>query len=168
MLYYSYDNLKGLKEQTINIETLFNMKRKIVCDNCKKSKKTKIIFKTLPQILIIANQIKKQEKEEEEGKENAENCIKVQFNYNMELNLKKYCLNNNNDANYKLISMIKFLENKKVLASYCKTKEDIWYCYKESKDGQNINEQKLSNKIKTYKKIPYLLVYQKFKKSHNI
>ena len=156
MLSYNDDNLKGLKGQNINVESLFNMKRKIECDKCNRAKKTKILFKSQPKILIISFQL---------TKKNEEEINKIKFNYNMELNLKKYCLNNKDkdNVNYKLISMMKFLDNKKILKTYCKssTKKEMWYKYSESKEQQEIEEIILSDEIQTYKRIPYLLIYQK-------
>ena len=154
MISYNNDNLKELKGQNVNIEILFDRKIKIVCDKCKKCKETKLIFKSKPKILIISFQIKKNEEEKQQ--------FNITFNYNIGLNLKKYCLNNKDNTNYKLICMMKCLEGKNVLATYCKssTKEDIWYQYKETKEKQKIEVIKI-NEIQTYKKIPYLLIYQK-------
>ena len=152
ILSYNDEILKELEEQNINIETLFNLRIKIICDKCKKYLKGRIKFKSQPKILIISIETKKRKEE-----------YNITFNYNMELNLKKNFVNNKVNINYKLICMMKCLENKKVLTAYCKssTKEDIWYAYKESKEQQIIEEIKLSDEITTYKRIPYLLIYQK-------
>ena len=155
MLFYNDDNLKELEGQKINIETLFDMKIHIVCDKCKKAKKTKILFKSQPKILIISIQINKKEEEKQQ--------YNIKFNYDMELNLNKNLLNNKDNARYKLISMMKYMENKNALTTFCKssTKEDIYYQYKDSKEQQIIEEIKLSNEIQNYKRIPYILIYQK-------
>ena len=95
MLSYNDNNLMELKEQNINIKTLFYLKTKIVCNKCNNGKATKLIFKSLPKILIISIQ--------------STTIDNLKFTYNIEINLKKFCLNNKDNVNYKLISMIKLI-----------------------------------------------------------
>ena len=79
----------------------------------------------------------------------------------MEIDLKKYCISNKDNARFELISIIKIGE-KKEIQTYCKSsKNDIWYIYTESMQKQIIEEIELPNKIENYNIVPYLLIYQK-------
>ena len=84
----------------------------------KKSKKTKILFKLLPKILIIYIKPK------------IENNIT--FNYNIDIELKKNLLENKDNASFELISMIRIGPTNGI-KTYCKSsKNNMWYKYNDS------------------------------------
>ena len=155
MLSFDDDKLfKELKNQVINFETLLSQAIiKIKCNKCQKSKKTKILFKSLPKILIIYI------------KQKIDNNII--FKYNMEIDLKNNCLKNKNNTRFELISMIKIGHDRQI-KTYCKSsKNDIWYIYTESQQQQqSIEEIQLSNIIESYKIVPNLLIYQKIENAN--
>jgi hypothetical protein len=149
MLSFDDDTLfKDLKKQIINIDTLLSKAIiKLQCNKCKKSKKTKILFKSLPKILIIYIKPK------------IENNIT--FNYNIDIELKKYLLENKDNASFELISMIRIGPNNEI-KTYCKSsKNNIWYIYTESLHQEYFEKIILPNEIGNYRDIPNLLIYQK-------
>ena len=149
MLSFDDDTLfKDLKKQIINIDTLLSKAIiKLQCNKCKKSKKTKILFKSLPKILIIYIKPK------------IENNIT--FNYNIDIELKKYLLENKDNASFELISMIRIGPTNEI-KTYCKSsKNNMWYKYTESLNQEYFEEIILLNELGNYKDIPNLLIYQK-------
>jgi len=149
MLSLDDDSLfKDLKNQNINIYSLLSKAIiKLQCNKCNKSKKTKILFKSLPKILIIYIKPK------------IENNII--FNYNIDIELKKYLLEKKDNARFELISMIRIGPNNEI-KTYCKSsKNNIWYKYTESLDQEYFEEIILPNELGNYKDIPNLLIYQK-------
>ena len=148
MLSFDDDKIYNeLQNQVINIETLlYRSIIKVKCNKCKQYKKTKVLFKSLPKIIIYFHQKKNNN---------------IKFIYNLEIDLKKYCVSNKDNERFELISMINLGYNKEI-KTYCKSsKNDIWYIYTESLQQQIIEEIQLPNKIENYNIVPYLLIYQK-------
>lgn len=157
ILYFTYNDFKSnsLKNQNINIETILSIINiDCICKSCGKKTKSKLKFKSLPEILIIICP--------------TESDYNVKYSYREKINLKKYSINKKN-CEYELICTIIKSEQKQTYETYCKSskEKDTWYQYKENdeKYNQKKGKSKLDNKTNFFKtKItnpPYLLIYKK-------
>ena len=150
LLYYNSKDLSQLKEKNINIGSILTLKINYKC-KCKQIFSSKILFKTLPKILIFVFEFK--------------DDLNIKFKYNKTLDIKKYVSPNKKDKSslkYELISLIISNKEIKKIKTFCKSsnKNDLWYKYEDFIDKQKIEIFDNFNMIELYKQPPLLLIYQ--------
>ena len=150
ILSYNKSNFSKLYGKKISLNTLFNSEKKFVC-NCRTELQSKLVFKTLPKILIIILEFI--------------DDYQIKFNYEQSIDIIEFVSDKSKHkciSKYELISLIISNKNPKKIRTYCKSlnEKNIWYQYEESTIQQNFEKIQNFNKIQSNKELPFLLVYK--------
>ena len=150
ILYYNKNNISKLYGRIIGLNNLFHSEINFGCD-CKSHFQSKLVFKTLPKILIIILELV--------------DDYQIKFNYNQSIDITEFVSPKSKPnciSKYELISLIIYNKNPKKIRTYCKSlnEEKIWYKYEESISQQNCDKIHNFNKIQLNKDLPFLLVYK--------
>ena len=156
ILYFSSNDYKSksLQNQNINIDTILSsIIIDFICNNCGNKTKSKLKFKSLPEILIIICP--------------TDSDYNSKYLYKEIISLKKYSIIKKN-CEYELIcTIIKNGQNQKY-ETYCKSskEKETWYRYEEIDENDNVKKNNCQLLYKTNffrNKInnpPYLLIYK--------